>query len=280
MLRVTSPDSKIVRLVLAVGSRAGLEAPLHTGYYMIGRHKECQIRPKSRSVSRRHCLLHNEDGVLRLFDLKSTAGTFKNDERLESYRWYEVVDGDEVRCGKVLFVVEFDDEGVAGEPPETNGVDQGFERRDAQKDSFMLGGAAWQDVDVAGFLESEDEVDREIRYENIRSSKRTNVDEPEPGLQTESEQEQAAEESDAAKVEREETGKQVARKNNLSRKTMPVKTAKKFRRTASSGGSGELLERGKVAGLTLLAATVLTFFCYSVYSFYCGPETKVLQEID
>ena len=144
----------------------------------------------------------------------------------------------------------------------------------------MLGGAAWQDVDVAGFLESEDEVDREIRYENIRSSKRTNVDEPEPGLQTESEQEQAAEESDAAKVEREETGKQVARKNKLSRKTMPVKTAKKFRRTASSGGSGDLLERGKVAGLTLLAATVLTFFCYSVYSFYSGPETKVLQEID
>ncbi|HBV65886.1 MAG TPA: hypothetical protein DEF45_23030 [Rhodopirellula sp.] len=280
MLRVTSSDSKIVRLVLAVGSRAGLEAPLHTGYYMIGRHKECQIRPKSRSVSRRHCLLHNGNGVLRLFDLNSTAGTFKNEERLEPGSWYEVGDRDEVRCGKVLFVVAFDKEGAPEELSETDGVDQGFERRDAQTEASILRGAAWQDVDVAGFLESEDEADREIRYDNIRSSKRTNVDEPESGLQPESEPEQATEESDSAKEGREETGKRVARKNKLSSKTTPVKRAKRFRRTAWSGGDGDLLERGKVAGLTLLAATVVTFFCYSVYSFYAGPETKVLQEID
>jgi pSer/pThr/pTyr-binding forkhead associated (FHA) protein len=273
----------MVRIVLAVGSRAGLAAPLQTGYYMIGRHKECQIRPKSRSVSRRHCLLHNEDGVLRLFDLNSTAGTFKNDKRVESGKWHEVGDRDEVRCGKVLFVVAFGVADVPANLEEVEGRRQDFERSDTQSDKSILRGTAWQDVDVAGFLESEDQVDREIRYQNIRSSEITAHHEVEFEIETQAEQEEVTSENHSVKGGSEKVKKEekIAAKNNqFSGKIRPMKSAKKSGLAAWSVGQGDLLERGKIAGLTFLAATVLTFFCYNIYSFYSGPEAKVLQEID
>lgn len=149
------------RLILAVGSRAGLEAPLHSGYYMIGRHKECQIRPKSHSVSRRHCLLHHDEHGLRVLDLESSAGTYLDSARLEPRRWYPIKDGSELRCGKVLFraavgarsesIVPSKDLVAAGAPS-------------------IVSGEAWHDVDVAGFLDAEDSVDRERRYAGIRSA--------------------------------------------------------------------------------------------------------------
>ncbi len=80
------------------------------------------------------------------------------------------------------------------------------------------------------------------------------------------------------KVKKEE--KLAAKNNQFSGKIRPMKSAKKSGLAAWSAGQGDLLERGKIAGLTFLAATVLTFFCYNVYSFYSGPEAKVLQEID
>ena len=149
------------RLILAVGSRAGLEAPLHTGYYMIGRHKECQIRPKSRSVSRRHCLLHHDEQGLKVLDLESSAGTYVDNVRLEPKRWYPLKDGGELRCGKVLFRA-----GVGGSSeaivPSKDLVPAGA--------ASIVSGEAWHDVDVAGFLDAEDSVDRERRYADIRSA--------------------------------------------------------------------------------------------------------------
>ena len=276
MLRITGPDLKMVRLVLVVGSRAGLAAPLQTGYYMIGRHNECQIRPKSRSVSRRHCLLHNEDGVLRLFDLDSTAGTFKNDKRMDPGRWHEVQDRDEVRFGKVRFVVEFDDFDVH----DNLQVIEKTRQRSEQSDASMLRGAAWQDVDVAGFLDAEDQADREIRYQNIRSSESTTDHEAECGMESLAEPEEFESKIDSGKGVSKESGTSTAIRSPLSCKKRPAKSVRRVSRGGETAGQRDLLERGKVVGLTVLAATVLTFFCYSVYSFYAGPEAKVLQEID
>ena len=280
MLRITSPDLKMVRLVLAVGSRAGLAAPLQTGYYMIGRHNECQIRPKSRSVSRRHCLLHNEDGVLRLFDLDSAAGTFKNDRRMDPGKWHEVQDRDEVRFGKVRFVVELDDVDVHDDLQVIEKTRQQSERSDAHSDASILRGAAWQDVDVAGFLDSEDQADREIRYQNIRSAVSTTDDEAECGMESLAEPEEVQSKIDSGKGVSKESGKSTAVRSPLSRKKRLAKSVRRVSRGGGAAGQRDLLERGKVVGLTVLAATVLTFFCYSVYSFYAGPEAKVLQEID
>lgn len=94
-----------VELLLNVGSPEGTIAPIQQGYYLIGRSRECQIRPKSKSVSRRHCLVfHNDDGV-GVMDLESAGGTKINGLRIKPKTWHILRHGDEVRCGKVTLGV-------------------------------------------------------------------------------------------------------------------------------------------------------------------------------
>ncbi|WP_160168181.1 FHA domain-containing protein [Rhodopirellula sallentina] len=136
---VVSPDEQFFRcqhqhptkpdLILSTGSRAGLLAPIHPGFYLIGRDKNCQIRPKTRSVSRVHCLLYfgvdipqpldDPDGELlrpnaqaaatqgrfHVIDLNSTSGTKLDGERLPPRCWTEVTNGTELRCGKMAWNV-------------------------------------------------------------------------------------------------------------------------------------------------------------------------------
>ncbi|MEM1226633.1 MAG: FHA domain-containing protein [Planctomycetota bacterium] len=94
------------QLVLASGSRAGMVAAIHPGYYLIGRCKECQIRPKSRSVSRRHCLLHWDGRSFLVLDLGSTSGTRVGGEKITPRNWVAIPIGSELRCGKIAFRVD------------------------------------------------------------------------------------------------------------------------------------------------------------------------------
>jgi predicted component of type VI protein secretion system len=157
-----------------------MEAPLQLGYYMIGRHKECQIRPKSRSVSRRHCLLHLHEGGLRVLDLDSAAGTYVDAERLQPRSWQKVGHGAMLRCGKMLFQVAIEQVKAGSADQAENGPVVAA----ASASGSILTGQAWQDVDVAGFLDAEDEAAREERYDNIRARHSTDF-EVTPGEDTE-----------------------------------------------------------------------------------------------
>lgn len=144
------------KLILAAGSHAGVEERLKSGYYMIGRHSECQIRPKSRSVSRRHCLLHRTRRKLTAYDLGSTQGTSVNDHPLEPNQWLELSDGDMLRCGKVVFRVAIDRSDEC-RPRHKNGRSN----QDGQSVRHVDG---WKDFDIVKFLESEDEAERREMY--------------------------------------------------------------------------------------------------------------------
>ncbi len=188
----------LVQLVLATGSNAGLAAPLQRGYYMIGRHRECQIRPKTRSVSRRHCLLFHDEQALRVLDLGSTSGTKINDILIEPRCWHELSSGDTLRLGKTVFTVSIAEPSPnefsrstaesakipttldAKQKPlsrpkvETQPVakaqmaNSGSTIRQTPQVAGIVSGEAWQDFDVAGFLENADTQDRELRYASIR----------------------------------------------------------------------------------------------------------------
>lgn len=108
-------------------------APIQEGYYLIGRDRECQIRPKTRSVSRNHCLIHygksspepmtasrqddprNGAGDdpsspqpfarFHVLDLRSTAGTKINGTTIKPRQWYPIASGAELRCGKIAWRV-------------------------------------------------------------------------------------------------------------------------------------------------------------------------------
>lgn len=94
-----------IDLISLNGRNEGAVAHLKAGYWMIGRHRECQIRPKSSSVAERHCLIHVQENLAGVVDLESGEGTKVNEQELESKTWHKLADGDEIGCGKIRFRV-------------------------------------------------------------------------------------------------------------------------------------------------------------------------------
>lgn len=154
---LSTPQPLSASLTLASGSRAGMVVTLHSGFYLIGRNSDCQVRPKSRSVSRRHCLIRHQEGQLQVLDLDSTSGTRLNGEKMEPRLWYPLADGDELRCGKIAFAVaavavESTAEGAAELPV-----------------GGTSGQAAWQAEDIADWMTDFDQLEQAERIQTLRT---------------------------------------------------------------------------------------------------------------
>jgi predicted component of type VI protein secretion system len=81
-------------------------AQLHHTEATLGRARGCTVRIPSAEVSRLHCRLRMESGVVTVEDLESVNGTFVNGKRI---REPEIVHpGDRVSLGPVTFVVEYE----------------------------------------------------------------------------------------------------------------------------------------------------------------------------
>lgn len=75
---------------------------------LIGRSDEAKFRIRDDRISRRHCELTADEGVVRIRDLGSTNGTFLNDEQLKKDEAVEVPPDAIVRIGNCRFRVEYD----------------------------------------------------------------------------------------------------------------------------------------------------------------------------
>jgi predicted component of type VI protein secretion system len=87
----------VAKLIVASGKSAGRSISLKHGKLLIGRAEECDVRPLGEEVSRRHCAMVEEAGVLTVEDLKSRNGTYVNGARISAKT--TVADGDIVRVG-------------------------------------------------------------------------------------------------------------------------------------------------------------------------------------
>lgn len=67
------------------------------GWTRVGRSLAAHVRFDDPTVSRRHALLHRDEGPVRLLDDRSLNGVFVNGERCE---WHELNDGDEILIGR------------------------------------------------------------------------------------------------------------------------------------------------------------------------------------
>lgn len=102
-----------VKLVVVGGAHDGRVIPVRRAKYIIGRSKECQLRPGCNLVSRRHCVLLLQDGHVVVEDLRSTNGTVVNGEKIENPR--ELTHGDHLHVGSMEFELRMFDE-VEKEP--------------------------------------------------------------------------------------------------------------------------------------------------------------------
>ncbi|MFO0948474.1 MAG: FHA domain-containing protein [Planctomycetota bacterium] len=93
-----------VSLVVVKGKPEGMEIPLKTSRFVIGREPGCHLRPGSDLVSKQHCVLTIAGETLTIADLGSTNGTFHNGTRISQE---EVVrDGDLLKVGPLTFAVK------------------------------------------------------------------------------------------------------------------------------------------------------------------------------
>lgn len=71
--------------------------PLSEEWTRLGRSLSAHVRLDDPTVSRRHALIHCQEGVCRILDDRSLNGVFLNGERVD---WHELEDGDEIAIGR------------------------------------------------------------------------------------------------------------------------------------------------------------------------------------
>lgn len=104
-----------VSLVVASGVHQGKVIPIPGAEFLIGRDPECQLRPASPAISKKHCAFLVKDEQVLLVDLGSTNGTFVNDEALSGERL--ISPGDRVKVGPLDFTVQFSGVGPSDSTP-------------------------------------------------------------------------------------------------------------------------------------------------------------------
>lgn len=93
-----------VKLVVVGGKNAGVEIPVPGAEFVVGRAEGCNLRAQSDRVSRKHCLIHVEEGRASVRDLGSSNGTYVNDERVTEER--DLKNGDRLKIGPLEFDVQ------------------------------------------------------------------------------------------------------------------------------------------------------------------------------
>ncbi len=72
---------------------------------VIGRRRDCDLQIPLTRVSKRHCQLNRDQGVLKVRDLGSRNGTYLNGERIDEA---VVQPGDYIGVGPITFVLQID----------------------------------------------------------------------------------------------------------------------------------------------------------------------------
>jgi pSer/pThr/pTyr-binding forkhead associated (FHA) protein len=144
-----------VFLKVATGSHTGKEIAIVADKFVIGRGDECQLRPKSDSISRRHCVVAVRDGRVLAQDLNSRNGTFVNDDRLPPDKAKVLRAGDRLRVGKLEFEVVIKvDLGGAKKPQVKDVKDAATRTVESAADS------RFEEVDITSWLDEADQIDR------------------------------------------------------------------------------------------------------------------------
>ncbi len=245
-----------VRLVVGAGTHAGVTAEIREGIYMIGRDRECQIRPKSQSVSDRHCLVQHQSGTVRVFDLDSDEGTFVNEDRLRPKTWRLLDHGDRLRCGKYWFDVAIYRREVEVDDVEPDEV----EESDTGDDLLAMPVGAVHAVSMT--------IDEDIIDPFGEEHFATDVPLGKPdAVPTTSKSAVALPQKDTAK-------------SRASRLPKP----KIQHHRASRGGGFSLALAGpdslKIILLGLLSVSVVGYLGWTIYGIQKGPEPKILRGVD
>jgi pSer/pThr/pTyr-binding forkhead associated (FHA) protein len=94
---------KLSLVVLSEGKAKGQTISVALPQFLIGRDPQCQLRPASPMISKRHCALLIKGGKAFVRDFGSTNGTFVNDDPIKGER--QLQNDDTLKVGPLLFRV-------------------------------------------------------------------------------------------------------------------------------------------------------------------------------
>jgi pSer/pThr/pTyr-binding forkhead associated (FHA) protein len=93
--------------VVTPGKMQGKAIPITLSQFIIGRDPQCQLRPASALISKRHCALLVRNGKVFVRDFDSTNGTFVNDQPVKGET--ELRDADQLKVGPLDFRVRIEE---------------------------------------------------------------------------------------------------------------------------------------------------------------------------
>ena len=154
-----------LKLVVVGGRQAGTEIPIPGPRYLIGRGEDCQLRPQSNLVSRRHCAIVLEEGRALLQDFGSTNGTYVNGERVKDGQ--ELKNGDHLKVGVIELEVQLAVSVGGKKKPKVHNIQEAAAR--------TVASAAKDDgLHITRWLEDEEEEEEE-KEPSAADSKRATV---------------------------------------------------------------------------------------------------------
>lgn len=95
-----------VKLVVAQGVHEGKEIPIVGPQFVIGRDPQCQLRPSSPAISKRHCAILVRGNKVFLRDFGSTNGTFADGQPVQGE--VELVDKEHIKAGPLEFRISIE----------------------------------------------------------------------------------------------------------------------------------------------------------------------------
>ena len=153
----------LLKLKVADGSNAGKEIVISKEKFVIGRADDCNLRPHSDAISRRHCVIINRGDVVGVRDLKSRNGTLVNGEKITADK--RLRNGDTLEVGPLKFEI------VLEPVPTKNAAKNAAKKAPvASGDSDMSGMvSAWLE-EADGMARDEQRMEtREYRFDETHS---------------------------------------------------------------------------------------------------------------
>jgi pSer/pThr/pTyr-binding forkhead associated (FHA) protein len=92
-----------LHLIVAEGKHAGKVIPVPGPQFIIGRHRQCQLKAASAVIGKHHCALLIRGDKALVHDFDSVNGTFVNGERVKGER--EVHNEDRLKVGPLVFLI-------------------------------------------------------------------------------------------------------------------------------------------------------------------------------
>lgn len=97
---------KLNLVVLNAGKSQGQTIPINLAQFIIGRDPQCNLRPASAVISKRHCAVLVKNDQVFVRDFESTNGTFVNDIPVKGE--HPIQHEDVLKVGPLMFRVVFE----------------------------------------------------------------------------------------------------------------------------------------------------------------------------